>query len=270
MFNDFMKAIGSISMDIKIGGAIIAALAILVGVFQTARKPAQVVSAPVKEAPLKMTGFTPTELYDSYLIIDEYDTAHGQSEYEVLRYRSCLIQKAKALASLGEETNIACRKGNRTDPPWTKDLEDQVYSWDAVREENTRQIVNKVYDAEPIPYQIEITQQATPSNMGLDVYIVVTDSNGETIDVTGDAHVTFMYSDYPNTYKALERTVPVSKYTYTDGTRGQGAFKRNARFAQILRNIDTTAISGKSGEINLEFQTPTHGTFRAKTSVFYP
>jgi hypothetical protein len=53
MFNDLIKAIGSISMDIKIGGALVAALAVIVGVNMMKQKQSSPTDPPAKTVSIK-------------------------------------------------------------------------------------------------------------------------------------------------------------------------------------------------------------------------
>lgn len=128
-------------------------------------------------------------------------------------------------------------------------------------------------EAEPDPTQAEIVVQTTPDNYGIELYMILTDYTGEQIAVTGKARVKLTVKGY-GTYGEYETNVFDETYEvyaegFTPGTRGLGAFKRDALFYKLGR-IDTSNISGEYGNAYLTFTDSQGRIVKAKDFVSYP
>jgi hypothetical protein len=217
---------------------------------------------------------TGLNLYRSYLADNDYANSLPVLDMpgsELTRYKLCLIGLAKKNMEVFEVVPKGLCVKRSADPKWTKALENQVMEWDTRKVDAETKEMHALYDNEPTPYQIEIQVQDTPSNMGVDAFLTITDTAGQNIDVTGTATIKMLYNDYPSEdLLFFEDYVQVNPVSFVSGTRGQGSFKRDTRFVQILSNLSTGRVSGKTGTVYLDFHTPTHGDFQAKTSVFFP
>lgn len=128
-------------------------------------------------------------------------------------------------------------------------------------------------EAEPDPTQAEIVVQTTPDNYGIELYMILTDYTGEQIAVTGEARVKLTvkgygaYGEYENS--VFDEVYEVYAESFTPGTRGLGAFKRDALFYKLGR-INTSNVSGEYGNVYLTFTDSQGRVVKAKDFVSYP
>jgi hypothetical protein len=124
--------------------------------------------------------------------------------------------------------------------------------------------------AKPIPSMVAVSVQSTANNLGINVFLTVTDANDQEIAVTGEVEILLTAKKYPNEWIVLRGTKDILSSEFTSGTRGQGTFKRDATFIEVLKNYDTQKYSGAYGEAQVTFKTKFHGDFKAKDFVSYP
>lgn len=122
----------------------------------------------------------------------------------------------------------------------------------------------------PAPAMISIQTQPTANNLGLNMFLTVLDANDQEIAVSGELEIQLSKKEYPDEWIIYKDTMRVVAGDFVYGTSGRGAFKQDAKFTQILKNLDTQSASGAYGEARVVLKTKFHGSFAAKEFVSYP
>ena len=131
--------------------------------------------------------------------------------------------------------------------------------------------IKALLDAEPSPVAAEIVSQTSSDNYGIEPYFVLTDSSDKEIGSTGKARLVLTVKSYlTDSETTVYDKVTLTTYaSFSIGTRGIGAFKRDAVFYR-LGKISTEQFSGKSGTAYLTFTSHRGEVVKAKDSIFYP
>jgi hypothetical protein len=128
-----------------------------------------------------------------------------------------------------------------------------------------------ILEAEPSPVSAELTVQRSDDNYGVEPYFILKNSNGEEVGSTGKAHIVLTVKDYGNDTEntVYDQTIDVTYGAFSVGTRGIGAFKRDATFFR-LGKIGTEKLSNENGNAYLTFTSHRGEIVKAKEFVSYP
>ncbi len=123
---------------------------------------------------------------------------------------------------------------------------------------------------EPTPSQAEIVVQRSDDNYGVEPYFVLSSGEQE-VAVTGKVRLVLTVKDFASDSEnpVYDETTEVSSDMFSSGTRGLGAFKRDAIFFRLPK-VSTEKLSSKSGNAYLTFTSSQGIIVKAKDSVFYP
>lgn len=123
------------------------------------------------------------------------------------------------------------------------------------------------------PVGIEIQAQDTPDNYGIDLYMTANDAAGREIATSGTAIVRVLSDEYGQPHDVLwSTTVPVTESSFSRGTRGMGAFEREAVFAKLdsVTHQQLFVKPSDSVDIELQFTLPDGQVLSAKTNKYIP
>lgn len=124
--------------------------------------------------------------------------------------------------------------------------------------------------SEPTPSQAEIVVQRSDDNYGVEPYFILS-SDGQEVAVTGKVRLVLTVKDFASDSEnsVYDETTEVSSTMFSSGTRGLGAFKRDAVFYRLPK-VSTEKLSNESGTAYLTFTSSQGIVVKAKDSVFYP
>lgn len=126
--------------------------------------------------------------------------------------------------------------------------------------------------AEPTPSEVELVVLRSDDNYGIEPYFILKTAFDEEVAVTGKARLVLTVKDYGDDTErtVYDQTFTVdARYDYSEGTRGLGAFQRDALFFRIPK-IGTENLSNESGNAYLTFTSSQGTVVKAKDYVFYP
>lgn len=128
-----------------------------------------------------------------------------------------------------------------------------------------------VLDAEPSPVSAELTVQRSDDNYGVEPYFILKDSAGQEIGSTGKAHIVLTVKNYQDDTESTvyDKTIDVQYGQFTSGTRGIGAFKRDAVFFK-LGKVGTENVANENGTAYFTFTSHRGEVVKAKEFVSYP
>ncbi|MBB5234479.1 hypothetical protein [Deinococcus budaensis] len=123
------------------------------------------------------------------------------------------------------------------------------------------------------PVGIEVQAQATPDNYGVDLFVTLKDAGGQEVAAAGNAVIAVYSRDYTEPEQVLwSKSVGVRTDQFSRGTRGQGAFERDAVFAE-LASVTTAELrreSGKAIDIRVRYILLDDTVLEAKEIAFLP
>ena len=122
-----------------------------------------------------------------------------------------------------------------------------------------------------VPVGIAISSQDTPDNLSKAIYLTATDAAGTEIAAPGSADLTVNLKPYDGEARQLlTRRYTLSQTNFGKGTRGMGAFKRDAVFVHLGDIPDSELKTTDSGslEVLLNFTSETGGILQARDSIF--
>ena len=122
-----------------------------------------------------------------------------------------------------------------------------------------------------VPVGVAITSQDTPDNLSKAIYLTATDAAGAEIAAPGAADLIVNLKPYDGEARQLlTRHYTLSQTDFGKGTRGMGAFKRDAVFVHLGDILDSELKTTDSGslEILLNFASETGGTLQARDSIY--
>lgn len=123
------------------------------------------------------------------------------------------------------------------------------------------------------PVGIEIQAQDTPDNYGIDFYLTANDAAGQEIATSGTAIVKVLRDEYDQPHDVLwSESFPVTESSFSKGTRGMGAFQRDAVFAHLgsVTHQELFAKEGDSVDVEVDLTLPDGQVLHAKTNKYIP